>query len=53
MSIDNKKNQFLKFVVCRKCFKLYKLEDCFRVIEGKKQSNEIIFGAKILEIVFN
>ena len=44
--IDSKKIQFLKYVVCRKCFKLYKIEDCHIIIEGRKQSklcNHICF----------
>lgn len=36
--LDDKKSQFLRYVVCRKCFTLYDYENCFLIIEGKKQS---------------
>lgn len=36
--IDSKKIQFLRYVVCKKCYKLYILEDCVLNIEGRKQS---------------
>lgn len=36
--IDSKKIQFIRYVVCKKCYKLYTLEDCVLNIEGIKQS---------------
>ena len=33
-----KKNQFSKYVLCRTCLKLYNVEDCHILIEGRKQS---------------
>lgn len=40
------KDNFTKFVVCKKCYKLYRYEDCVLLIEGQQQSrkcNNIIF----------
>lgn len=37
-NLDDKKSQFLRYVVCRKCFTLYDYENCFLIIEDKKQS---------------
>jgi hypothetical protein len=36
--IDSEKIKFLKYIVCRKCYKLYHIEDCFVDIEGREQS---------------
>ncbi|CAC5372296.1 unnamed protein product [Mytilus coruscus] len=33
-----KKDNFSKYVICRKCFALYKYDDCVTIIEGEKQS---------------
>lgn len=33
-----KKDNFSKYVICRKCFALYKYDDCVKIIEGEKQS---------------
>lgn len=44
--IGLKKDNFTKFVVCKKCFKLYKYEDCIIFVEGQQQSkkcNNVIF----------
>ncbi|CAC5395776.1 unnamed protein product [Mytilus coruscus] len=40
------KDNFTKFVVCKKCYKLYKYEDCIIIVEGQQQSkqcNNVIF----------
>lgn len=36
--LANSKSQFSKYVVCRKCFTLYDLNDCFLIVEGRQQS---------------
>lgn len=36
--LANSKSQFSKYVVCRKCFTLYDLNDCFLSVEGRQQS---------------
>lgn len=35
-----KKDNFLKFVVCRKCFSIYKYEECFLNVEGQTISGK-------------
>ncbi|CAG2254157.1 unnamed protein product [Mytilus edulis] len=40
------KDNFTKYVVCKKCYKLYKYEDCLIIVEGQQQSkkcNNVIF----------
>ena len=45
-TIGVKKDNFVKYVVCRKCCTLYKYEECFHVIEGvtvTKQCSHVAF----------